>query len=151
MIFRKQGPDRLSERAPHAHMQKRPAGSSAAPSGSRRENFVKRALYVGGVAKGTEADNTPRLGSQMNQDQQKPKSKRGFAAMSPERRREIASKGGKSVPAEKRSFSQNTDLAAAAGHKGGKAVDPAKRAFARDRELASQAGSKSGGGWPKQS
>jgi general stress protein YciG len=30
--------------------------------------------------------------------------KRGFAAMSPERRREIASKGGASVPNEKRAF-----------------------------------------------
>ena len=39
--------------------------------------------------------------------QQKPKSKRGFASMSPEKQREIASKGGKSVPAEKRSFAQN--------------------------------------------
>jgi general stress protein YciG len=47
------------------------------------------------------------------------KSKRGFASMSPERQREIASKGGKSVPGDKRSFSQNRDLAAQAGRKGG--------------------------------
>jgi len=33
-------------------------------------------------------------------------SKRGFASMDGDRQREIASKGGKSVPAEKRSFSQ---------------------------------------------
>ena len=46
-------------------------------------------------------------------------SRRGFASMSPERQREIASKGGKSVPAEKRSFSQNRDLASEAGRKGG--------------------------------
>jgi uncharacterized protein len=46
-------------------------------------------------------------------------SRRGFASMNPERQREIASKGGKSVPAEKRSFSQNRDLAAEAGRKGG--------------------------------
>ncbi len=32
------------------------------------------------------------------------KSKRGFASMDPARQREIARKGGKSVPAEKRSF-----------------------------------------------
>lgn len=44
---------------------------------------------------------------------------RGFAAMDPERRREISAKGGSSVPAEKRSFSRNHDLAAAAGRKGG--------------------------------
>jgi general stress protein YciG len=46
-------------------------------------------------------------------------SRRGFASLSPEKRREIASMGGKSVPAEKRSFSQNRDLAAEAGRKGG--------------------------------
>lgn len=49
------------------------------------------------------------------------KSKRGFAAMSPEKRREIAAKGGASVPAEKRSFSQSRDLAARAGRAGGSA------------------------------
>ncbi|MBB4039835.1 general stress protein YciG [Microvirga flocculans] len=46
-------------------------------------------------------------------------SRRGFACMDPEKQREIASRGGKSVPAEKRSFSQNRDLAAQAGRKGG--------------------------------
>lgn len=46
-------------------------------------------------------------------------SKRGFASMSVEKRREIASKGGKSVPAEKRSFSQDRGLASDAGRKGG--------------------------------
>lgn len=35
------------------------------------------------------------------------------------RQREIARKGGESVPAEKRSFSQNRALAAEAGRKGG--------------------------------
>ena len=42
----------------------------------------------------------------------KPKSRRGFAAMNPERRREIARKGGASVPGEKRSFAKDRDLAA---------------------------------------
>ena len=46
-------------------------------------------------------------------------SKRGFASLSLESRREIASKGGRSVPAEKRSFSQDRDLASTAGRKGG--------------------------------
>ena len=46
-------------------------------------------------------------------------SKRGFASMSPEKQREIASKGGRSVPSDKRSFSQNRDLASHAGRKGG--------------------------------
>ena len=48
-------------------------------------------------------------------------SKRGFASMDAERQREIASKGGKSVPAEKRSFSQDRELASEAGRKGGQA------------------------------
>lgn len=47
------------------------------------------------------------------------KSNRGFASMDPARQREIASKGGSSVPAEKRPFSQNHKLAAEAGRKGG--------------------------------
>ena len=54
-------------------------------------------------------------------------SKRGFAAMSPDRRREIARKGGESVPNEKRSFSQNRELAAAAGRKGGEASQGARK------------------------
>jgi general stress protein YciG len=80
----------------------------------------------------------------MVDEQQRPKSKRGFASMSPEKRSEIARKGGKSVPAEKRSFSQNAGLAAAAGQKGGRNVDPKKRSFSRDPALASSAGAKGG-------
>jgi general stress protein YciG len=41
--------------------------------------------------------------------------------MDPERRREIARRGGASVPSEKRSFAQDRDLAANAGRKGGAA------------------------------
>ena len=52
-------------------------------------------------------------------DEAHPISRRGFAAMDPERRREIAKRGGASVPSEKRSFAQNRDLAANAGRKGG--------------------------------
>jgi general stress protein YciG len=48
-------------------------------------------------------------------------SKRGFASMDGQRQREIASKGGRSVPAEKRSFSQDRELASEAGRKGGQA------------------------------
>ena len=44
---------------------------------------------------------------------------RGFASMDKARQREIASKGGASVPGAKRSFSQNRDLAVSAGRKGG--------------------------------
>lgn len=48
-------------------------------------------------------------------------SPRGFASMGEDRQREIASKGGRSVPAEKRSFSQDRSLASLAGRKGGQA------------------------------
>ena len=48
-------------------------------------------------------------------------SNRGFASMDEEKQRRIASKGGRSVPNEKRSFSQNPSLAAEAGRKGGQA------------------------------
>lgn len=49
-------------------------------------------------------------------------SRRGFASLSPERRREIAAKGGAAVPAEKRSFSKNKKLAISAGRKGGQVM-----------------------------
>jgi general stress protein YciG len=66
---------------------------------------------------------------------------RGFAAMDPERQREIARKGGRSVPDEKRSFSQNRELAAAAGRKGGQ---ESGGNFAHNRERAAAAGRKGG-------
>jgi len=53
-------------------------------------------------------------------------SKRGFASMDPERQREIARKGGASVPSEKRSFSQDRSLAASAGRKGGESSHGAR-------------------------
>lgn len=49
----------------------------------------------------------------------KPKSKRGFASMSPELRRIIAAKGGAATPPHKRAFSLNPALAVEAGRKGG--------------------------------
>jgi general stress protein YciG len=80
----------------------------------------------------------------MTEELPKPKSKRGFASMSPEKQREIARKGGKSVPSEKRSFSLDTGLAAKAGQKGGRAVKSENRSFSRDHSLASKAGTKGG-------
>ncbi|WP_394760584.1 general stress protein [Phenylobacterium sp.] len=62
----------------------------------------------------------------------KPKARRGFAAMNPERRREIARKGGASVPSEKRSFAKDRDLAAAAGRKGGESSRGGGRSRGRD-------------------
>lgn len=72
------------------------------------------------------------------------KSRRGFASMDRERQREIASKGGRSVPEDKRSFSRDRTLAATAGRKGGQSVAPEARSFAQDRELAAYAGRKGG-------
>jgi len=69
---------------------------------------------------------------------------RGFAAMDQQKQRDIASKGGQSVPAEKRSFSQNHALAAAAGRKGGQSVPPEKRSFAQNHRLAAEAGRRGG-------
>jgi general stress protein YciG len=69
-----------------------------------------------------------------------PCGKRGFASMTPEKRKEVASKGGKSVKPENRAFSVNRDLAVEAGRKSGQASRPSKRSFSMDPELASRAG-----------
>ena len=53
--------------------------------------------------------------------------------MDPERQREIARKGGASVPSEKRSFSQDRSLAAQAGRKGGEASHGSRTKEARTR------------------
>ncbi|MEA1673622.1 general stress protein [Nitrospirillum sp. BR 11163] len=68
-------------------------------------------------------------------------SNRGFASMDDDKQREIAAKGGSSVPDEKRSFSKDHELAAEAGRKGGQASGGN---FAHDRERASEAGRKGG-------
>jgi len=54
--------------------------------------------------------------------------------MDPAKQREIARKGGESVPNEKRSFSQDRNLAAQAGRKGGEASQGARRNRAEDAE-----------------
>lgn len=51
---------------------------------------------------------------------------RGFASMDPARQLELARKGGQSVPAAKRSFSQDRTLASKAGKKGGEASQHAR-------------------------
>lgn len=57
----------------------------------------------------------------------RPKQRRGFALLSPDKRSQIASKGGSSVPADKRSFSRDKYLASAAGAKGGRSSRDARR------------------------
>jgi general stress protein YciG len=74
----------------------------------------------------------------------KPKILRGFAVISPERRKEIASMGGKAVPAEKRTFSRDREKARQAGTNGGSNVPAEKRAFSTNKELAMEAGRKGG-------
>ncbi len=69
---------------------------------------------------------------------------RGFAGMDPEKQKEIASKGGKSVASEDRSFSKDRELASEAGRKGGERVAPEDRSFSKDPKLASEAGRKGG-------
>ena len=71
-------------------------------------------------------------------------SNRGFAGMDESKQREIASKGGESVPDEKRSFSKDHGLATEAGRKGGESVPDEKRSFSKDRDLAAEAGRKGG-------
>lgn len=55
--------------------------------------------------------------------------------MDREKQREIARKGGESVPAEKRSFSQNHELAAQAGRKGGQASQGSRNSAMRNPSL----------------
>ncbi len=71
-------------------------------------------------------------------------SNRGFASMDEAKQREIARKGGASVPANERSFSRDHELAAAAGRKGGASVPDEKRSFSQNHDLASEAGRKGG-------
>jgi uncharacterized protein len=59
-------------------------------------------------------------------------SNRGFASMDSEKQREIARKGGRSVPNEKRSFSQNHQLASEAGRKGGHSSHGSRAAASRE-------------------
>lgn len=63
---------------------------------------------------------------------------------SEERRREIASIGGKSVKPEQRSYSRDRKLASESGRKGGKNLPAHKRYFARNRDAAREAGRKGG-------
>jgi len=56
----------------------------------------------------------------MAQNNRGGKSERGFAAMDPEKQREIASKGGKAAHAKGTAHEFNSKEAAAAGRKGGR-------------------------------
>lgn len=78
---------------------------------------------------------SPRYNADHNEEERmeqerKSTSNRGFASMDREKQREIARKGGRSVPNEKRSFSQNHQLASEAGRKGGHSSHGNRRAAA---------------------
>jgi uncharacterized protein len=62
-----------------------------------------------------------------------PKAKRGFAAMSPEQRREIASRGGQAAQESGRAHKFSADEARVAGSKGGRTVS-------KDREHMAEIG-----------
>jgi general stress protein YciG len=69
---------------------------------------------------------------------------RGFASLTPKERREAAARGGRALRPEQRSFSQDRELASAAGRIGGTMVPPERRSFSQNRELARAAGAKGG-------
>src|ERR1051326_2852205 len=74
------------------------------------------------------------------EEQQQPESTRaarGFAAMSPERKREIASKGGRAAHMKGTAHEFTSDEARAAGRKGGETVS-------RDRQHMAEIGRKGG-------
>lgn len=60
------------------------------------------------------------------------KRRRGFAAMDDDKQRDLAARGGRSVPPGKRSFARDPSLAAEAGRKGG---GHAHRGERSDREI----------------
>jgi general stress protein YciG len=60
--------------------------------------------------------------NQQGENQPKPKSKRGFAAMSAEQRRAIAGKGGKAAHKKGTAYKFNSETARLAGRVGGKSV-----------------------------
>lgn len=62
------------------------------------------------------------------------KSRRGFAAMSPERQREIASQGGRAAHEQGVAHEWNKDEAKAAGKKGGQASGGRRKTNDSDNE-----------------
>lgn len=61
------------------------------------------------------------------------------ASMSHEKRKEVSSKGGRSLPPEKRIFAKNPEFAAECGKKSAKIRNSAKRPFDQRDDVASQA------------
>jgi general stress protein YciG len=103
---------------------------------------IRQAFEAAGISFNADGGSEPVL---RPESQARPaKRPRGFAMLSPERRREVAFMGGKAVPDEKRSFFRSPQLAAQAGRVGGHATSPEKRSFSNDRALAQDAGRRGG-------
>jgi uncharacterized protein len=66
----------------------------------------------------------------MTANENAPKGRQGFASMTPERRREIASKGGKAAHAQGKAHTWTAEQAKEAGRKGGTATQERLRALA---------------------
>lgn len=73
------------------------------------------------------------------------KPKRGFAAMSEEKRKEIASKGGKAAHKKGKAHKFNSSTGRSAGQKGGKAISNDREHMARIGVLGGKARSKQAG------
>lgn len=69
---------------------------------------------------------------QENQMEQQQKLRRGFAAMSPERQRQIASQGGRAAHEQGVAHEWNKDEARAAGKKGGQISGTKRKSSGRD-------------------
>jgi general stress protein YciG len=114
-----------------------------------RFSAVQLVLAIAPLGDGTIGDDHAlggrvRSRESLNMVDNQQRSNRGFASMDQNKQRDIARKGGESVPNEKRSFSRDPKLAAEAGRKGGRSVAPEARSFSRDPKLAAEAGRKGG-------
>lgn len=69
----------------------------------------------------------PRVAEEKAQEQPRKKARRGFAAMSPEKQREIASLGGKAAHAKGTAHEFSPEEAREAGRKGGQAAQRARQ------------------------
>jgi uncharacterized protein len=76
----------------------------------------------------------PRIAEEKGTEQPRKKARRGFAAMSPEKQREIASLGGKAAHAKGTAHEFSPEEAREAGRKGGQAAQRARQATTRPEE-----------------
>lgn len=74
-----------------------------------------------------------------------PKAKRGFAAMSAEKRKQVASNGGKAAHKKGKAHKFNSSTGRSAGQKGGKTVSNDREHMARIGVLGGKARSKQAG------